>query len=68
LHIAPQHHAAAGFLDDGGIATAVSFGVQHAAAGALLEGVEDVGISPSVWNVSHATPCGSVTQYLSEVA
>ena len=28
----------------------------------------NTGMSPSVWNVSHATPCGSSIQYLSESA
>ena len=51
-------------------AAADAFGVQHGAALSSGSGIgaENVGAVPSVWKVSQATPCGSVTQYLSYFA
>lgn len=52
-----------------GTVTACSDGLQQAAfsVGSELIGADSpyTGAVPSVWNVSQATPCGSVTQYLS---
>jgi hypothetical protein len=41
--------------------------VPHAAA-ACASSPPKSGIVPSVWNASHAMPCGSVTQCLSDFA
>ena len=35
---------------------------------AASEPSPNTGTSPSVWNASHATPCGSCTQYLFDFA
>ena len=51
--------------------SAASAGPQHAPCVPQAWGTVSLpytGTLPSVWNVSHATPAGSVTQYLSERA